>query len=151
MGPDSRVSRPTRKTSPSSTRAVARPRPMTSSGVRSTLARPRTPSVPNLSIRTSRATPRGLALGVLRRLAGLLEAVLLGLLLPRVAGEESSSLEGDAQLGLELGEGAGDTHAQGACLAGDATAVDGAVDVVALTRLGDLQGLDHQHAMRRRR
>ena len=40
-------------------------------------------------------------LGVLRRLAGLLEAVLLALLLAGVAGEEAGPLEGGAQLGVE--------------------------------------------------
>ena len=52
---------------------------------------PRTPSVPNRSATGGRA--RRSALGVLRSLAGLLEAVLLALLLARVAGEEAGLLQ----------------------------------------------------------
>ena len=48
------------------------------------------------------------ALGVLRRLAGLLEAVLLALLDPRVTGEEAGLLQGRTVVGLDLDEGAGD-------------------------------------------
>ena len=43
-----------------------------------------------------------LALGVLRGLAGLLQAVLLALLLAGVAGEQPGLLQGGAQLGVEL-------------------------------------------------
>ena len=78
-------------------RATALPRARTSSGWSSTLAIPRTPSVPNRS-------GTGLPLGVLRSLAGLLQAVLLRLLLPRVAGEEARLLQRGAQLGVELAE-----------------------------------------------
>ena len=48
--PEMRVSRPT-STGPPSTRAAARPRATTSSGVRSALATPRTPSVPKRRVR----------------------------------------------------------------------------------------------------
>src|SRR5829696_9604012 len=109
-GPERRGSRPTTKRSPPSTRAAARPRASTSSGVSSSPTRPRTPSVPN------RRVTRGLPLGVLRRLAGLLQAVLLALLLPGVPGEEAGPLEGDAQLRVEGHEGPGDAEAQGAGL-----------------------------------
>ena len=72
------------------------------------------------------------ALGVLRGLAGLLEAVLLALLLARVAREEAGLLELGAQLGVELDERPGDAEAQGAGLARDAAAVERGVDVVDL-------------------
>ena len=61
--------------------------PSASSAVSSTLATPRTPSVPK------RARATALPLGVLRRLAGLLQAVLLGLLLAGVAREEAGALQ----------------------------------------------------------
>ena len=68
-------------------RAAAVARRRASAGVRSALASPRTPSVPN-----SRPTAAS-ALRVLGRLAGLLQAVLLALLGPRVAGEEAGLLQ----------------------------------------------------------
>src|SRR3954447_12092406 len=117
IGPDSRGSRPRTYGPGPSTRAAARPRATTSSGVRSTLAAPRTPSVPNLSVML-----RGSALGVLRGLAGLLEAVLLGLLLAGIASEEAGLLQRCAQLGIELDQRAGDAHAQRAGLTRRATA-----------------------------
>src|SRR5688572_1206840 len=101
MGPERRVSRPTRKRRPGSTRAAARPRASTSSGVSSTLATPRTPSVPN---RRVMPRTRELSLGVLRGLAGLLEAVLLRLLLARVTREEARLLQRRTLLGVELDE-----------------------------------------------
>ena len=57
----------------------------------------------------------------------------------------------DAQLGVELDERAGDAHAQGAGLAGDAAAVDGDVDVVGLLDAGDPQRLGDDHLVRARR
>ena len=84
---------------------------------------------------------RGSALGVLRSLAGLLEAVLLRLLLARVAGEEAGLLERGPQLGVELDEGTGDAEAQRAGLAGDAATVERGVDVVGLGGLGEPQRL----------
>ena len=111
--------------------AAARPRARASSGVSSVLAGPRTPSVPNASHGVPRRrapsprddrTATGLeapagsgcagweprsALRVLRSLAGLLEAVLLGLLLAGVAGEEPGRLERRPRLGVELDEAHG--------------------------------------------
>src|SRR5690606_5573770 len=176
MGPDRRVSRPTAQRSPPSTRAAARPRARASSGVSSALATPRTPSVPNFNTATPRPTPSpatalaGLrrsrpatrprprggaaprsALAVLRCLAGLLQAVLLRLLHPRVAGEEARPLERDPQLGVELNERAGDAEPERPGLAGHAAAAQGGVDVVGLGRVGEPQRLGEHHAVRPRR
>src|SRR6476469_3312952 len=140
MGPDSRVSRPTRK-GPPSTLAPARPSATVNSGVSSTLATPRTPSVPNLSDRR-----RLLALGVLRRLAGLLQAVLLALLLTRIAGEKAGARQRDAHFGIESDEGSSDAETDRTGLAGDTAADDGGVDVVDLLGGGDLEGLAQHHA-----
>src|SRR5690606_14288270 len=174
MGPDRRVSRPTAQRSPPSTRAAARPRARASSGVSSALATPRTPSVPNFNTATPRPTlppatalagprrsrpatrpawrcsPRS-ALAVLWRLAGLLQAVLLRLLHPRVAGEEARPLERDPQLGVELNERAGDAEPERPGLAGHAAAAQGGVDVVGLGRVGEPQRLGEHHAVRPRR
>src|SRR3954454_9485696 len=115
-GPEIRVSRPTRNRPPGRTRAAARPRASTNSGVRSRLATPRTPSVPKERLTEMRAVRAGrapaLPLGVLRSLAGLLQAVLLALLGARVAGEKAGPLERYALLGIELGQGAGDAEPQ---------------------------------------
>src|SRR6516165_9441272 len=99
-GLDQRVSRPTtsagRPGSPLvSTRAAARPRAITSSGVSSEPATPRTPSVPKRN-----DTVVLLPLGVLRRLASFLQTVLLGLFLAGVPGEEAGPLERDAHVGI---------------------------------------------------
>ena len=67
---------------------------------------------------------RSLALGVLRGLARLLQAGLLALLGPRVAGEEAAALELAAQLGVDLGQRPGDPVAHRPGLAADAAAVD---------------------------
>src|SRR5262245_55920750 len=128
IGPEIRVSRPTAIVDAPSTRAAARPSASTSSGVRSTLATPRTPSVPNRSVTRRLRLP----LGVLRRLAGLLEAVLLRLLLARVAREEAGLLDLRARLRVELGERTGDAEAQGAGLTRDAAAGARRGDVVDL-------------------
>ena len=91
-GPDSRVSRPTRNVvgADHPRRGPARAR-RPSGDVRSVSASPRTPSVPNRSTRARR-----LPLRVLRRLAGLLEAVLATLLLTRVTREKSGLLRARA-------------------------------------------------------
>src|SRR5690606_24161921 len=139
--------------------------------VRSWFATPRTPSVPNFSTGEGCQTPGGgpdapeaapraastwlvrrrSALRVLGRLAGLLEAVLLGLLLAGVAGEEAGLLEGGPQLGVELGEGPSDAEAQRTGLTGGAAAVDRGVDVVDAGRLGDPQRLGEDHLVGLRR
>src|SRR6478609_8552836 len=156
-GPDRRVSRPMRHSVPPMMRAAARPSARASSGVSSLLATPRTPSVPNLRLMARRAPgepddpPPVSALRVLRSLAGLLEAVLLGLLGPGVPAEEPGLLQLATQLGVELDEAAGDAEAQGAGLAGGATAVDGGVDVVDLFGLRQAQRLGEDHAVGVRR
>src|SRR5207237_9040810 len=115
------------------TRPAARPRARTSSGVSSELATPRTPSVPNRNVM---GAPVGSALRVLRCLAGLLQAVLLALLLPRVAGQKAGLLQRDPHVGVELDQATGDAEAQGARLAGNPTPGDGGVAVVDLGRRG---------------
>src|SRR4029079_1331186 len=80
IGVEMRLSPPTTAVDAPSTRAAARPRSSANEAVSSELARPRTPSVPNCTIDQA-----GSALGELLRFAGLDEAVLLALLLPRVA------------------------------------------------------------------
>src|SRR5260370_28615624 len=141
-GADRRVSRPiTKGRSVPSTRAAARPKAVTSSGVSSRLATPRMPSVPNRRVTVGAEAPRAgaLALRVLGRLAGLLEAVLAPFLLARVAHEQSGLLELWTHLVVERDEGAGDPESAGAGLAADAAAVDGGVDVVHVVGLGQSQ------------
>src|SRR4051812_34653282 len=131
IGPDSRVSRTTSRrgrTAPDAERAwstTARPRASASSAVSSSPATPRTPSVPN----RRRGMARALTLGELRPLAGLLQAGLLALLHPRVAGEEAAALELAPQVGVGLEQRPGDAVAQGAGLGGHAAAVDAGDDV----------------------
>src|SRR3954469_3296401 len=142
ISPLARGSRPTTATGrevPSrsaSTLAAARATESASSGVRAAWARPRTPSVPKRRP-TGRVPLRRSALGVLRSLAGLLQAVLLPLLDPRVTGEEAGLLQRRTVLGLDRDEGTGDREPQGAGLAGDTAALEDADHVVLL---GLLQG-----------
>src|SRR5580698_8197359 len=143
-GPERRVSRPTTKAGAGSMRAVARPRARASSAVNSSFATPLTPSVPK------RAGAIDLPLGVLRSLAGLLEAVLLRLLLACVAGQEARALQDGPVLGVHLAQAAGNAQAHGAGLSGDAATVNGGVDVVGLVGVGEAQRLGHQHAVRGR-
>src|SRR4249919_4058345 len=124
MGPDRRGSRPITTWSPLSTRAAARPSTRASSGVSSALATPRTPSVPK---RRAMWGPGCSALGVLRRLAGLLEAGLLALLLARVTGQQTRPLEGRPHLRIDLDQGPGDAKAERAGLAADAPTVKGGI------------------------
>src|SRR5690606_17403558 len=97
----------------------------------------------------ARAWPRRqrrLALRELGGAAGLVQADLLALDLARVAGHEP----GLAQLGLQrlvvLDQRAGDAQADGAGLAGGATALDRGDHVELLGRLGQLERLAHDHA-----
>ena len=53
------------------------------------------------------------ALGELRRTTGSLQAVLLALLHTRIAGEEASLLQGSAQFGVSLAQGAADGTVEG--------------------------------------
>src|SRR6266540_512682 len=91
----------------------------------------------------------GSALGVLRSLAGLLEAVLLALDHAGVAGEETALLQLGPQLDVELDQGPGDAVAQRAGLPGDTAAVEAGDDVVALQRVGDPQRLGDDAAVGR--
>src|SRR6202034_4624472 len=65
-----------------------------------------------------------LALGVLRCLTGLLEAVLLPLLDPRVTGDEARLLQRRAVLRVDDDERAGQAETQRARLTGDAATGD---------------------------
>src|SRR5581483_1504720 len=147
IGPDRRVSRAsTNGRSAPSTRAAARPSASASSGVSSTLARPRTPSVPKRSV-TGRPARR-LPLRVLRRLAGLLQAVLLAFLLPGVAGQQPRLLHRGPEVGIERHEGPGDPEPQRPGLPAHPAAGQRAVDVVHLGRLGEPERFGHDHPVR---
>src|SRR5690606_2019132 len=107
-----------------------------------------TPSVPNLSIWCRSPAPAGgrpLALAVLGRLAGLLQAVLLRLLLALVAREEARPLERRAHLGVDLDQRPGDAEPQRTGLARHAAAVQRGVDVVGLVGARDAQRLGEDH------
>src|SRR5690606_22411538 len=82
------------------------------------------------------------ALRVLRRLARLLQTVLLALGGTRVARQEAGTLERGAVLRGDLDEGTRDGQTQGACLARGATADQAGVDVEGL---GPLDG--HQRRL----
>src|SRR3954454_11087316 len=149
--PDSRVSRTIRTCgrSASSVAVVARPRAVASSAVRKVPASPRTPSVPK-SLREV-FTPSKSALAELRALTGLLETGLAPLLDPGVAGEKAAALEVATELGVDLGQGAGDAVADRPGLAADAAAVDADADVdVALVTGDHKRLLDHRLVQRPR-
>src|SRR3954454_21343394 len=141
IGPDSRVSRTIRTCgrSASSDQVVARPRAVASSAVRKVPASPRTPSVPK-SLRAV-FTPLNSALAELRPLAGLLQTGLAALLDPGVAGEEAAPLEVAAELGVDLGQRAGNAVADRPGLAADAAAVDADADVDVALVAGDHERL----------
>src|SRR5438874_152950 len=159
--PEARGSRPTTATGRAP--CPAWPRPSTAAAatlrfrarraVSSSPATPRTPSVPNkrlrcpasaISLRSllcwlrwrARQAPRGrhLPLGVLRRLAGLLQAVLLALLDPGVPGQEAGLLQRRAVLRVHQGQRPGHAEAQRARLPGDAAAGDPGHDVELVLR-----------------
>src|SRR5579862_1654872 len=92
-----------------------------------------------------------LALGVLGSLAGLLQPVFLGLLLPRVAREEAGTLECPAQLGVERAQAAGDAEPQRSGLPRHPAAVDRRVDVVGVRLARHPERLGHDHPVRGRR
>ena len=81
------------------------------------------------------------ALGELRSATGLFETVLLTLFHARIAGQETGGLEGSAEGLVHEAQGAGDAVADGAGLAGDAAAGDGAVDVDLIGDSDGVQGL----------
>ena len=56
-------------------------------------------------------------------------------------------LRAAARLGIDLGERAGDRHAQGAGLTGHTATVDRRLDVVRTVDLGHTQRLGHDHAL----
>src|SRR5215471_1757289 len=137
--PDARESRPITATgrpgrsgpsgrcadSGASTGTAATARSRASRAVRSRPATPRTPSVPKIRpISGLSGTSGRLALGVLRCLAGLLKAVLLPLLDPRVSGEEARLLQRRAILRVHEDQRAGHAQPQRAGLPGHAAAGD---------------------------
>src|SRR5262245_49109616 len=127
-----------------STRAAARPTPVTSSGVSSRLATPRMPSVPKRRLMTrwqGRDGARRSPLRVLRCLARLLQSVLAALLLTRVTREQARLLERRPHLLVERDECTGDAEAQRAGLTTHTAAVDAGIDVVDVGRLRDPQRL----------
>src|SRR3954470_16446141 len=85
--------------------------------------------------------PRGLALGVLRGLAGALQAVLLAFLDARITGEEAGLAQRQAELFVLAEERAGDAVANCLRLAGHAAALHFRHDVVGAQRVGALQRL----------
>src|SRR5215210_7277700 len=176
ISPESRVSRPTRILPPKAPEAAS-PRRRASSGRRPLLATPRTPSVPNVNVRSfswpplphspcldverapfdarkepdAKAAMVALALGELRTLAGLLEAVLLALDGPRVTGEHSGGLQFATGLLRFLGEGPGYAVAQGLRLSRGTTAFDLGDDLVAAGRAEEFERRAHRRAVRRPR
>src|SRR3954452_7044687 len=80
-----------------------------------------------------------LPLGVLRRLAGLLQAVLLALLHPGVAGEEAGLLQRRPRLGVTVDERTRDAESHRTRLTGDAAALDAHEHVVPV---GHVEGLE---------
>src|SRR3954447_882156 len=123
------------------------------SALRKSPTGPRTPSVPNSRL----ATTPTLTLRELRPLAGLLEAGLLALLGPRVAGQEAAALELAAQVRVGHDQRARDPMPQRAGLGRDAAAVQPGMHVHArlvahrLERLADvaLQGLGGEEVLER--
>src|SRR5664279_4690174 len=107
-------------------------------GVRSALARPRTPSVPNSLAPT--AAPFTSALGVLGRLARLLQSVLLALGGPRIAGQEPILLQHGPVGIVKFDQGAGDREPQRAGLTGHAATLEAGVHVVDLRLFQHDQG-----------
>src|SRR6185295_13480669 len=89
---------------------------------------------------------RGLPLGELVTSAGLVQPDLLALHFARVAGHESRLLEHPLQARVVLDQGAGDAVAHGARLARLAAAIDVDTDVEGIERIGQHQGLAHDHA-----
>src|SRR3954452_209820 len=97
------------------------------------------------------ARPRWSALRVLRRLAGLLEAVLPAFLLAGVACQEPLGFELRSELGVELDERPRDAEPDGPGLAGDPAAADRDGHVVVALALDRGQRPTGDHAMHARR
>src|SRR4051794_22959245 len=155
ISPDSRVSRmmSTRGWDTPIRWVAARASASARSALRKSPTGPRTPSVPNSRL----ATTPTLTLRELRPLAGLLEAGLLALLGPRVAGQEAAALELAAQVRIGDDQSAGNPVAESTRLGGNAAAMEAGVDVHArlvahrLERLADvaLQGLAREEVLER--
>src|SRR6516164_162370 len=130
--PEARESRPITATgrldqaaAGASTGTAAMAKSIASRAVRSCPATPRTPSVPKIRpMSVGPRTSQRLALGVLRSLTGLLEAVLLPLRRPCVAGEEAGLLQRRPVLRVDERERPRQPESQRAGLARDAAAAD---------------------------
>src|SRR5699024_11788481 len=90
----------------------------------------------------------GSSLGVLRRATGLVQTHLLALDGPVVAGNETGLAQRRAQRLVVFHQGAGDTVANGAGLAGGATSGDRDVGIQVVVTLHELQWLKNNHARR---
>src|ERR1700761_3523087 len=99
---------------------------MASWAVSSTPATPRTPSVPKIRPISGRfrSVSQRLALGVLRRLTGLLEPVLLPLGCPGGPGKEARLLQRRTFLRVHQRQSAGNAEPQCASLTRDAATAD---------------------------
>src|SRR5215204_6877327 len=146
-GPDARVSRPMKTRASSPTHSVdAFPRRSTSSGVMNSPTTPRTPSVPKYFLAKA-LEAQLLALGELRRFAGLVQPGLLALDLAGVACQEALTLQRDPQLRIGLDERACDAVARCACLAGWSAAVHADPKVERPLDACDLERREHHLAM----
>ena len=85
------------------------------------------------------------ALAELRSATGGFEAVFLSFLHSRVAGQEACGLEGGAELGVDAEKCACNAMTDGACLAGDAAAFDGADQIDLAQQIGSSQRLTDNH------
>src|SRR5262252_8178282 len=105
---------------------------------------PRSREMGSLSPRPVGGRPLGcLPLGVLRRLPGPLQAVLLALLHARVAGQKACLLERWPQLLVFVDQRPGDAVGNRSGLPGDTAALDLDADIEATERLGQPQRLQH--------
>src|SRR3972149_5487400 len=91
------------------------------------------------------------ALGILGRLAGALQAGLLALLHPRVAGEEARLAQGRAKALIEGEERPREAGGDSVGPGGDAPAGDLHLDVEAAASIGRLQRPAHLHLVDRPR
>ena len=136
-GPDSRVSRPTKN-------ALGAEHPRRGAAERDDERRREVGvrvAAHAVGAEPQHARAGRLPLGVLRRLAGLLEAVLAALLLARVAREQPGLLQRGPRVGVERDQRTGDAEPDRAGLAADAAAVERRVDVVDLFGLREPQRL----------
>ena len=92
---------------------------------------------------TPTKTKQTLTFGELESLASAFLAILLALVLARVAGQKTELLEPGSQLQIELAQRTGDSMSGGAGLTGNTSAIDAHQDVEFIGRLGRQQRLAH--------